>query len=201
MYLSVFKEHSPQQVSAELIRQSTKNVLSNLGAGSPNRLLYVPNIDKGGGCEAQSAVARNAETVGAFSALYRLRDRVFPESEFGRELIRIHETYSFEAYKLLFTNSRLRAQLLEMLESSRPVVDSLLNGDGQAHLDRDFIRKVEAYVKGVAQRANPEMRADLMKVLQEADLWAYEGKPVSEAWKELGRTQPQNRSRITVRPQ
>ena len=39
-YLSVFPDHTPAQVEAALIASATPNVLSNLGAGSPNRLLF-----------------------------------------------------------------------------------------------------------------------------------------------------------------
>lgn len=39
-YLSVFPNATAAQVEAELIAKATTNVLSNLGAGSPNRLLF-----------------------------------------------------------------------------------------------------------------------------------------------------------------
>jgi len=208
MYLSAFKQAKPAEVSSVLIGHSTKNVIWEIGSEStPNRLLYVTNIDDAD-CLTATSVANDAEAAGigaetasAFELLYRLRNEVFPDSEVGRELIRIHRTHSFEAAKLLLTDQQLRTQLLEMLKSSRPAVGSLLNGDGQRPLDRELIQKIEAYIYGIAQRAGSEMRADLLRALQNAHLWNYEGRPVAEAWKEIGRPQPQRRSRNEVRQQ
>ena len=135
----------------------------------------------------------------AFSKIYKSHFLDFNRAKC--EFNRAKRQHSFEAAKLLLTDGQLRTQLLEMLESSRPVVDSLLNSDGQVTLNRDLIQRVEAYIRGVASRANPEMREELMQVLREANLRAYEGKPVSEVWKEIGRSQPQNRSRNEVRQQ
>jgi subtilisin family serine protease len=208
MYLSVFPRATPAEVNSELIRHSTKDVLWETGDPStPNRLLYVTNIADAG-CLVQTSVASAAEAAGlapetasAFALLYRLRDEVFPDSELGWELIRIHRTHSFEAARLLLTNQQLRTELLEMLESTRPAVDSLLNGDGQRPLDSKLIQQIESYLNDVAWRASPEMRADLLRVLQKANLWSYQGRPVRDVWNEIGRPQMRDRSRNEARPQ
>jgi hypothetical protein len=208
MYLQAFPQAKPADVSSALIRHSTKNVIWDIGSEStPNRLLYVPASD-GAECRASRSIANEAEATGvmaetasAFELLYRLRDEVFPDSEIGRELIRIHRTHSFEAAKLLLTDQQLRTQLLEMLESVRPAADSLLNGDGQKPLDRELIQKIEAYIYGIANRASSGMRSDLLRTLQNAPLWNYEGRPVAEAWKEIGKPQPQRRSHNEFRQQ
>jgi hypothetical protein len=167
------------------------------GNWGPVRAIFATS----GACDVQAAVASTSETAGSFEKLYKLRDEVFSQNEFGRKLIGIHQSYSFEAARILLTNPQLQAQLLDLLESSRPAVNSLLYGDGQVPLDGDLIRKLEAYVEGVSQRASPEMRAELLRVLQEVDLNAYEGRPVGEVWKEMGRHQPQDRSRPAVKLQ
>ncbi|GEM_PF-1791623 len=122
----------------------------------------------------------SADVTGAFKMLIGLRDKVFPKSRRGTELIKIHRAYAFDAARILLKHPHLRAQLIEVLESSRPAVDSLLNGDGQATLDADLIQKIEAYITDVAQSANPKMREDLLRAWRDADLWSYEGKPVRE---------------------
>jgi len=185
MYLDVFDKATPAAIQAALIEHSTKNVLWDIGAGSPNRLLYVPNVDDQA-CKVESSVAAassgeyTSERRSDFAQLYRLRDEVFSTSDFGQRLIKIHKDHSFEAAKVLLTNVYLRTQLMDLLASSREAADSLVDGDGQAQLTRDLIMKIEAYLTGVAQHSSPKMRDDLLRAWRDADLWSYEGKPVRE---------------------
>lgn len=184
MYLEAFGKATPAAIQAALIQHSTPNALWAVPEGTPNRLLYVPNLDDRG-CLTQTSIAAHpaeytSERKNDFTRLIRLRDEVLSNSDLGQRLIKIHKDHSFEAARVLLANAYLRTQLMDLLASSRGVADSLVDGDGQVPITRDLIMKIEAYLTGLAQHASPAMRDDLLRAWREADLWAYEGKPVRE---------------------
>lgn len=86
---------------------------------------------------------------------------------------------------LLTIDPSLYLEFMDLLKEARPVISSLVEGDGQVVLSSDLIGRVEAFVRTLAERANPRLRADLWQTWRELNLWSYAGRPVGK-WQAAG---------------
>ncbi len=86
--------------------------------------------------------------------------------------------HSQQLAALLMVDASLRRQLGDLLQSARPLADSLVAGDDQAVLSADLIRQAEAFVSALSEAASPGLRADLAEAWEALDPWSLAGQSV-----------------------
>lgn len=146
---------------------------------TPPDTVYNPPPDVCG-CLLEEVVPNTPAREGRLDTLRRFRDEILQTSPYGQRLTDLYYRHSAQVAGLMFRDPRLVGQLLDLLEMGQPLITSLLNQDGQAKLSRDLIVKTDTFVHTLANRANPELRQDLLQAWNRLDLWSFVGETAQE---------------------
>lgn len=191
-YPDVVSSYVNETYCGIMIRDTqTGNIYTDFGGHGSTVINLPPEFDNVAdtvllfSCAVEMVLPLTAEHAQYFAMLYRLRDEIFTQTDFGNRLIDIHHQYASEAAQILLTNSRSRLLLIETLKSTAPAVVSIVEGDGNVILTAEMLIRMEAYINSVAGKASPEMQQALLTVWKDANLWAYKGMAVDQVWDAL----------------
>ncbi len=158
-------------------------------AASPPAGTYNPGTANCG-CLLEQILQAKPQRTRLLPDLYRLRDDILAPTPLGRQITDLYYRHSAQVAMLMLRDGDLRAEILDLLAAGQPYLDSLLNGDGQRRLDGQLIARAEKLIQTLADKASPELRADLLRTWEALDLRSYAGRPVRDVVDQLNGRSP-----------
>ena len=120
--------------------------------------------------------------------LYRLRDEQLAGTSFGRRFIADYYAHSPELLRLMAVDGDLRRDMVGLLDSAESMLRSLLDANGAALLQTEWLHQLQAVVTRINEKASPALRADIEDTWRDLNLTAHIGRPVRAIWADVNRS-------------